>query len=241
MNGEKDKTAPLIASPTLDSLPRKKYIDGKELIEQAIDNYSRSTFVRRSALWLNRELHDREKEMESLLGKTFTPQDFSDDAKLIFDKSYEVTNKILEHKSVGAPPSLRKARSLSVAIEAFEKLANERDDLTPEHRAWVEELCGDIHHFVRQIEITYAIVKTDQSGRPKPPNRPPNREGKQFYWRLVKEHRASNGEGTLPKTKFAHEKLADLGIRVTPRAINTWRKQIEDGSFFHFASNKKRK
>lgn len=239
MNGDKDKTAPLIAVPTLGSLTGKIYIDGKEV--QHFDNYSRSTFLRGFALWLTRELHDREKEMESFLGKPFRPQDFSDATKLIFDKAYEVTNTILGHKSIGAPSSLRKARSLSASIRVFEKLVNEMYNLTPEHRAWVEELCGDINHFVRQIEITYAIVKTDQSGRPKPPNRPSNREGKQIYWQLVKEHRASNGEGTFPKTKFAHEKLAGLGIRVTPKAINIWREQIENGSFFLFVSNKKRK
>ncbi len=238
---EKDKKPQLACGPALASLPRKIYIDGKELIEQISDDEDRSTFVHKFILQLTSELSARDDELESLQGKSSAPEEFLDAAKLILAQADEVTNAMLGQKSVGAPPSLSDARSLLGFIETFDKLANQQVELPSEYQAWAEELCGDIYHFVHQIEMTYGIVNTDKNGMPKPPNRPTDLAGKKCYWELVEEHRASNGEGTFPKLKFAHEKLAAQGIKVTTKTIGNWRGQIQEGTFFHFVQSKKRK
>ncbi len=239
--GEKDKNSQLACRPALESLPRKIYIDGKELVEQISDDEDRRFFITNSVFQLNSELSVRGDELVFLRGKLFAPDEFLNAANLILAQVNETQNAILGQKSVGAPPSLSKARSLLGLIEAFEKLANQQVGLAPEYQAWAEELCGDIYHFVQQIEMTYGIVNTDANGRPKPPNRPTDLVGKKCYWELVEEHRASNGEGTFPKPKFAHEKLAAQGIKVTTKTIGNWRRQIEEGTFYHFVQSKKRK
>ena len=229
------------ARPTLESLPKQVYVNGQAVEDKNAEGYTRRGQVEKLLFQLHMALTGRAKEIEELWDASLVSKELLDGITLVFKQADEAIMSTIEHKTVGAPPTLSDARAALKVAHSFKKAVNVTNDLSHEFLSWVDELMQDLEHYALRIEMAYLIVNTDANGRPKPPNRPTNLSGKKGYWKLVQEHRASNEEDTFPKHKFAREKLADQGINVTTKTISNWRKQIEEGTFFHFVQSKKRK
>ena len=222
---------------TLETLPKRTYIEGKEVEENA-DNYTRIGQVKKFLLQLHQALSERAKEIESLWERGLVPQDFLGEINLIFEQADKAIRSTDERETVGVAPSLSDARALLLNVNDFEKSFEARKDLSHDCLDWFKELRADLLHYVHQIEMTYAVVNKGEDGYLRPPNRPANLKGKQAYWKLVQEHQSANGENTFPKPGIARTALAKQGIAVTTRTLRTWRQELQRETLSYPAKKK---
>ena len=211
---------------TLETLPKKTYIDGKE-VEETADNYTRIGQAKELLIQLHLALSDRAKEIEALWERGLVPRGFLGEITLIFEQADKAIRSTVEQETVGVPPTLSDARALLLNVNDFEKSVQARNDLSPDCRKWVQELRVDLLHYVRQIEMTYGVVNKAEDGYLRPPNRPINLKTKQAYLKLVQEHQSANGANTFPKPGIARTALAKQGVKVTTRTLGTWRQKLQ--------------
>lgn len=224
--------------PTLESLPKKIYVNGQFVEDKNADGYTRGGQVEKLLFQLDMALADRTKEIEELWYARLAPKEFLDMITLVFEQANEAITSTVEHKTTGAPPTLSDARALLKVAHSFKKAVNATNDLSHEFLSWVDELMQDLEHYVLQIEMTYRVVNRGKDGHFRFPNRPANSDGKQAYWNMVQAHQLAHGQNTFPKPKIAREALAKIGIRVTSRTLRNWRSELEKGTLFYLSKEK---
>jgi hypothetical protein len=223
----------------MEALPGEKYSSGKLLQKKkkAEDIKYRSNFIHNLTVKLLGALGTRKNEIEAIWEKNLVPDELLKDINTIFEQAFSTTDRVFEHKSKGAPPSLRTAKKLLKHIKVFEKSINEKHDLSPDCTQWATELCLDLKHYVQQINMAYGVVKSKDNVL-RPQGRRTNFLAKDAFWIFVKEHQLKNGPSTYPKPQVAQKALQKMGHKVTTRTLGNWKSQIENGTFSHLVQSK---
>lgn len=101
----------------------------------------------------------------------------------------------------------------------------------------LDELIGDVEHFIRSIKITHGIVKVDQ-GKPIMRNRPSNTTGMAAYAGIVNEYQQQHGPEEFPKPRVAFNQMVALGHAVSERTLRDWKLQMKNDTFGDFVQNR---
>ncbi len=154
-------------------------------------------------------------------------------------KSNDATTK---HKGQRPPRTLKNAEQLIGLLAIFK---HQVAQIIPVSE-WglllcmvLDDLNGDIEHFVKNIRITSRIQMVID-GEPKIRNRPTNRAAQLAFASIIAEHMAQHGPAKYPKPAEVLRRLQLLGHIVKERTLRDWKKQIENNVFGNFSQNKKR-
>ena len=224
---------------------RKVYRDGKlvPVREPQTERGVRANLSRRFINQLNEALEDEARHLERLWKQRAFSKQLEAACLQIYQQVIETVDSTSRHRTRGAPPTLSKARSLLPAVEHFEKcletLPERRHPSARELAICLRDLCDDVRHYVRQIEITFDAVK-ERAAQPLPTNRPTNWATKERYGQLVEQHQSLYGDGSFPKPRELRKQLLDEGHNISERTERAWRSQWVQGSFGHYIQNRNR-
>ena len=108
-------------------------------------------------------------------------------------KVIEALDDTLNHKSAGAPPTLKNAKALMPQVEAFKNKCSKlitTDGLAQFRMAvCLHDLCDDVEYYVTQITIVYGIVSVVDK-KPLISNRPTHIEAKKLFGQIERNHQS---------------------------------------------------
>ena len=158
-------------------------------------------------------------------------------------KVIKLLDQTLLHKSSGAPPTLRNAKSMRLLVTEFKKKCSQyitNEDVGQFQLAiCLNDLCDDIEHFVVQIQIVFGIVSV-VGQKPVVANRPTKSDAKNLYCEIVNGHQAKYGPNHFPKPREAQAALSAGGYAVSKRTLNNWKSQVNKNLIGFFIQPKKR-
>ena len=186
----------------------------------------RSTCSRSAIRKLEDSLVSAARDLEGFWSQEIISDELALEITEFFKQVCTALDETLHHKSKGAPATLRNARSLRPSIESFEtKLTH----LIPKDAVidigleqCLKELFEDVRHYVRQIEMTYGIVRL-QGANPVLSNRPSNTMAFEKMLDLIESHAHINGENSKLKPKLLRAQLSEAGYAVSERTLRSWR------------------
>ena len=165
--------------------------------------------------------------------------------KLIINFFTEVIarNDAVERHTGKAPPRLSDNEvQLSATLQTFrlgiERVGKEAA-IDPAVSPVIDELTGDVEHFIRSIQLTRGIV-TNVEGRPKLRNRPSNLVAMAFYSKIVLDHQLQHGQDKFPKPVHIQKQMLFLGHNIPQRTMRDWKQQMKRGTFGYYVQNRKR-
>ena len=199
------------------------------------------------SLWfihqLNNALIQRATEEEQFWNSGVMGDALAKQVKDLHKKVIQALDETLNHKSAGAPPTLKNAKALLPHVEAFEIKCSKliRADCFDQFRmaTCLHDLCDDIKHYVTQITIVYGIVSVVDE-RPLMSNRPTHLEAKKLFGQIVRNHQSKFGLNTFPKPRVAQAALSAKGHTIPKRTLNFWKTQLANKTFEHFMQPQKR-
>lgn len=155
----------------------------------------------------------------------------------------ETVDKTLQHKQVGAPPTLRGAKELRAETESFytrfATLTSPTHSRGTDLDACLRTLYKCVTRYIDAINFAYAIVKTDD-GKPILSNRRTDWAAKKAYASILDEYQALHGRDNFPKPKSVHAQLAAQGFDTKPRTIREWRTQWDNNTFWNHVQDRNR-
>ena len=175
-----------------------------KLSEKKINSADRKNF----SLWfihhLNNALIQRATEEERFWNSGAMGDALAKQVKDLHKKVIQALDETLNHKSAGAPPTLKNAKALLPQVEAFKNKCSKlitSDDIGQFRMAvCLHDLCDDVEFYVKQITIVYGIVSVVDK-KPLISNRPTHIEAKKLFGQIVRNHQSKFGlwEPLTPK------------------------------------------
>ena len=147
-----------------------------------------------------------------------------------------------KHKASTPPRTLENAAKLLGPLKEFKQSIDSCTKTTPIEPtvcAVLDELIGDVEHFIRSIQITHAIVKID-GGKPRMRNRPRKTDAMAAYYKIVLDLQSRQGQDNFPKPREIHKQMLALGHDIPERTMRDWKRQMKEGTFGHHVQNRKR-
>lgn len=214
-----------------------------KLDAKKINSADRKNFSLRFIHQLNNALIKRAIEEERFWNSGVMSNALAKQVKKIHSNVLRAIDETLNHKSAGAPPTLKNAKALLPHVQAF-KLKCSRlivcDCLDQLHMAFcLHDLCDDIEHYVSQITIVFGIVSV-VNNKPLMSNRPTNVEAKNLFHQLVSAHQSKFGHNTFPKPREIHAEMVAKGKKIPKRTLNFWKTQMINKTFENFIQPQKR-
>ncbi len=158
-------------------------------------------------------------------------------------KVIQALDETLNHKSAGAPPTLKNAKALVPLVGTFKNKCSKliTADCLDHFRMAVclYDLCDDVEHYVRQIKIVFGIVSV-VGDKPVMSNRPTNLEAKKLFGQIVRNHQTKFGLNSFPKPRAIQSAMAEKGHTIPKRTLNFWKTQIAKKTFEYFIQPQKR-
>lgn len=203
----------------------------------------RKNFSLRLIRQLNNALIQRVIEEDRFWKSGAMSDELANQVKDLHKKVIQAIDETLNHKSAGAPPTLKNAKALLPHVKAFKSKCSRLivgDCLNRFQMAvCLHDLCDDIEHYVSQITIVYGIVSVVDN-KPLMSNRPTNIEAKNLFHQLVSTHQSKFGQDTFPKPSAIQSAMAEKGHTIPKRTLNFWKIQITNQTFEHFTQPQKR-
>jgi len=214
-----------------------------KLSKKKVNSTDRKNF----SLWvihqLNNALIQRAAEEERFWNSGAMSDALAKQIKILHKKVIQALDETLNHKSAGAPPTLKNAKALLPHVEVFKNKCSKliaADGIAQFRMAFcLHDLCDDIEYYVTQIKIVYAIV-TVVDKKPVMSNRPTHIEAKKLFGQIVKNHQSKFGSNTFPKPRVAQAALSAKGHTIPKRTLNFWKTQFANKTFEHFIQPQKR-
>ena len=97
------------------------------------------------------------------------------------------------------------------------------------------DLVEDVHHFIRQMEITYTSIAADKPDK-KLPNRPTDWAKKKIFNQEVLAHQKIHGK--YPPYKILEKAMSRAGFELKERTYGDWRAQHRKGELFQFVQKR---
>ena len=199
------------------------------------------------SLWFIRQLNNaliqRAIEEERFWNSGAMSDALAKQVKDLHKKVIQALDETLNHKSSGAPPTLKNAKALLPLVEAFKNKCNKliaADGIAQFRMAvCLHDMCDDIEHYVTQIKIVYGIVSVVDK-KPLMSNRPTHVEAKKLFGQIVTKHQSKFGLNTFPKPRVVHSTLSEKGYTIPKRTLNYWKTQITNKTFENFIQPQKR-
>ena len=192
---------------------------------------------------LNNALIQRVAEEERFWNSGAMSDALAKQIKILHKKVIQALDETLNHKSAGAPPTLKNAKALLSYVEVFKNKCSKliaADGIAQFRLAFcLHDLCDDIEYYVTQIKIVYAIV-TVVDKKPVMSNRPTHIVAKKLFGQIVKNHQSKFGLNTFPKPRVAQAALSAKGHTIPKRTLNFWKTQFANMTFEHFIQPQKR-
>lgn len=154
-------------------------------------------------------------------------------------KNYEATTL---HTASTPPRTLGNAVKLIGTLEAFKKscINLEKDvPVAPPVTAVLDELSGDVEHYIRSIRITYSSVRVIKN-QPILCNRPRQTDAMDAYSKIIFERTREHPQGKFPKPYQVKAQMNALGYVIPERTMRDWAKQMKEGTFGNYVQNRKR-
>jgi hypothetical protein len=191
---------------------------------------------------LENALYERAREAERIHAVADLPVALQDLVRQLHAAAISAIRSTLEKKKSGAPRTIRDARALLDQVEKIEpQLSAVLPDGHPlilELNECLHDLCADVRHYVRQIEITARSY--DSSGQKlRINNRPTNWDAKEAFALEVLAHQKRHGTNAWPKPSHIRKSLLEHGHRCCIRAIGNWLREMKDGTAHHYVQSKK--
>lgn len=190
---------------------------------------------------LNAALCERARTAERLHEEMSIPQSLQ---TLVCDFHKDVikaVEKTLGRSRAGAPTTLADARKLISKVRDFElKLDLE---LTHDHihafdlAVCMRDLCDDVRHYIRQIELTAGIVFL-RASKPLISNRPTNWSAKNELAVLISDFKNARGDDAWPSGATMRAALKRRGHECSERTARNWIQQLKSGSAGFFVQPK---
>jgi hypothetical protein len=182
---------------------------------------------------LNAALYERARTVEWLHEEQGIPLSLQALVCEFHKDVIQAVQKTVGRSRAGAPTTLADARKLISKVRDFElKLDLE---LTHEHiRAFelalcMRDLCDDVRHYTRQIELTAGIVFL-RAKKPLISNRPTNWAAKNELAALVSNFKNARGEDVWPTGAAMRAALKRRGHVCSERTVRSWIQQLKSGS-----------
>jgi len=186
----------------------------------------RSTYSRTYIRQLEASLTSTARDLEGFWSQEIISDELALEITEFFKAVCNTLDKTLGHKTKGAPATLRNARSLSPSVKSFETKITHlipKDVLRSRGlEQCLKELLEDVRHYVRQIEMTYGIVRL-QGANPVLSNRPSNTMAFEKMLDLIESHAHINGANSKLKPKLLRAQLSEAGYAVSERTLRIWR------------------
>ena len=186
----------------------------------------RSTYSRKYIRQLEISLTSTARDLEGFWSQEIISDELALEITEFFKTVCNTLDKTFGHKTKGAPATLRNARSLRPSIKSFE---TKLTDLIPKGALMargleqcLKELLEDVRHYVRQIEMTYGIVRQDRL-KLVFPNRPKNIPALEKMNEIVEIYSRIHGSNSALKPKMLRAKLLEAGYAVPERTLRDWR------------------
>ena len=221
----------------------RTYRAGNRLVKPKEKRNDERKHIMRSFInQLNSALEKRASELTVLDGT----QPFSANLKKViinFFTEVIAKNDAVERHTGKAPPRLSDNEvQLSATLQTFrlgiERVVKEAA-IDPAVSPVIDELTGDVEHFIRSIQLTRGIV-TNVEGRPKLRNRPSNLVAMAFYSKIVLDHQLQHGQDKFPKPVHIQKQMLFLGHNIPQRTMRDWKQQMKRGTFGYYVQNRKR-
>lgn len=154
-------------------------------------------------------------------------------------KNYEATTL---HTASTPPRTLGNAVKLIGTLEAFKKSCINLDKnmpVDPPVTTVLDELRGDVEHYIRSIRITYSSVRVINE-QPILCNRPRQTDAMDAYSKIVFQHTRKHPQGKFPKPYQVKAQMNALGYVIPERTMRDWAKQMKEGTFGNYVQNRKR-
>jgi hypothetical protein len=214
-----------------------------KLSAKKINSADRKNF----SLWfihqLNNTLIQRATAEEQFWNSGAMSDALAKQVKNLHKKVIQALDETLNHKSAGAPPTLKNAKALLPQVEAFKNKCSKlitADGLAQFRMAvCLHDLCDDIEHYVSQIKIVFGIVSV-LGNKPVMSNRPTNLGAKNLFRQLVTSHQSKFGLNSFPKPREIQSALTAKGHTIPKRTLNFWKTQIAKKTFENFIQPQKR-
>lgn len=221
----------------------RTYRAGNRLVKPKEKRNDERKHIMRSFIdQLNSALEKRASELTVLDGT----QPFSTNLqKVIIDLFTEVIAKndaATRHTGQAPPRTSGNTVKLLVTLQNFRlgiAQIGKEAAIEPEVRAVLDELAGDVAHFIRSIQLTHGIVTTVE-GKPKLRNRPSQTTAMAVYSKIVLGHQLQHGLGKFPKPRQIKIQMLFLGHNIPQRTMRDWKQQMKRGTFGHYVQNRKR-
>lgn len=152
--------------------------------------------------------------------------------------------KTLGRRRAGAPTTLADAKKLAGKVIEFEARLDR--ELTHDHvlafdlAVCMRDLCDDVHHYIRQIELTAAAVFA-QAGKPLIGNRPTNWAAKNELAALISDFKKARGDDAWPSGAAMRAALKRRGHECSERSVRGWVRQFKSDSAWLYVQQKKRR
>lgn len=186
----------------------------------------RSTYSRRYIRQLEISLTSTAHDLEGFWSQEIISDELALEITEFFKQVCTALDETLHHKSKGAPATLSNARSLRPSIKSF---ATKITHLIPKDslvtrglEQCLKELLEDVRHYIRQIEMTYGIVRL-QGANPVLSNRPSNTMAFEKMLDLIESHAHINGANSKLKPKLLRAQLSEAGYALSERTLRIWR------------------
>ena len=161
----------------------------------------------------------------------------------VHKKIIHVLDQTLNHKSSGAPPTLRNAKSLTLIVENFKiKCTNLITAQSIDQfrlAICLHDLCDDVEHYVIQISRVFGIVSVVDE-KPVLSNRPTNFAAKKIYDQIITTHQSQFGVDNFPMPREIQSTLSAKGHQISKRTINFWKSQFTKKRLENFIQPQKR-
>lgn len=199
------------------------------------------------SLWfirqLNKALIQRAIEEERFWDSGAMSDALAKQVKDLHMKVIQALDETLNHKSSGAPPTLKNAKALLPMVKIFKNTCSKLITADSLIQFWMSvclhDLCDDIEHYVTQIKFVFGIVSVVDK-KPLMSNRPTHIEAKKLFGQIVKKHQSKFGINSFPKPRVVHSTLSAKGHTIPKRTLNFWKTQITNQTFGHFIQPQKR-
>lgn len=192
---------------------------------------------------LNAALIIRALEEQAFWNAGIMPTTLAKHVRTFREKIIKLLDQTLLHKSSGAPPTLKNAKSMRLLVPDFKRQCSQcitNIDVGQFQLAiCLNDLCDDIEHFVCQIQIVFGIVSV-VGQKPMMSNRPTKSDAKNLYYEIVNSHQAKCGPNDFPKPREVQAALSAGGYAVSKRTLNNWKYQVKKNLIGFFIQPKKR-
>lgn len=216
------------------------YAMGRRVTRKKSDPKTKAQFAKAFGRQLYKALQERAIELRELGRKNLVDQSLASSIQNFWNDILEVYDKNARLDIHITTSLMTKVRRLKKILENFDTYIEQNFECTESEHLLLgmslAELCEDVRHFTRQIEITHLVIAADESNK-KLPYRPTDWEKKEIFIRVVDEYMAQH-RGKFPPHNILAKRMALKGYVIPDRTYRDWKKQYRTGTVEHYVQDR---